>query len=428
MKLKSIYNLAENKLFKINRSITGKGIIKTLKIIKSQYKDLKIKKIRSGSKTFDWKIPPEWIVTQAYVIDKNNKKIIDFKKNNLHLVGFSKFINRKVKKAELLSHLHSLPTKPKAIPYVTSYYRKNWGFCVSEIQKNNLKKNYNKDDYFKIFINSKFKKNGFLKYGELFIPGKSSQEILISTYICHPSMANNELSGPIVSMGLISHFRKKQSEKSLRFLFIPETIGSIAFLHKSFDKLKDKLVGGYNLSCLGDDKMYSYILSKYGNSPSDKSLLEAYKILKIKPKKFSFLSRGSDERQYNSPGIDIPITSIFRSKYGEYKDYHTSLDNFEFISYQGIKGGYNIALKAIKILCKKIIPQTVIKCEPFLSKRKMKSVPSIKTKNFKDLILDFLMYSDGKNELNKIAELINLDYLSAKKLYNFLKINKLLKY
>ena len=140
MKLKSIYNLAENKLFKINRSITGKGIIKTLKIIKSQYKDLKIKKIRSGSKTFDWKIPPEWIVTQAYVIDKNNKKIIDFKKNNLHLVGFSKFINRKVKKAELLSHLHSLPTKPKAIPYVTSYYRKNWGFCVSEIQKNNLKK------------------------------------------------------------------------------------------------------------------------------------------------------------------------------------------------------------------------------------------------------------------------------------------------
>ena len=116
--------------------------------------------------------------------------------------------------------MHSLPTKPKAIPYVTSYYRKNWGFCVSEIQKNNLKKNYNKDDYFKIFINSKFKKNGFLKYGELFIPGKSSQEILISTYICHPSMANNELSGPIVSMGLISHFRKKQSEKSLRFLFI----------------------------------------------------------------------------------------------------------------------------------------------------------------------------------------------------------------
>ena len=183
-------------------------------------------------------------------------------------------------------------------------------------------------------------------------------------------MANNELSGPIVSMGLISHFRKKQSEKSLRFLFIPETIGSIAFLHKSFDKLKDKLVGGYNLSCLGDDKMYSYILSKYGNSPSDTSLLEAYKILKIKPTTFSFLSRGSAERQYNSPGIDIPITSIFRSKYGEYKEYHTSLDNFEFISYQGIKGGYNIALKAIKILCKKIIPQTVIKCEPFLSKEK----------------------------------------------------------
>ena len=428
MKLKFYYNLAEKKLFKINRSITGKGIVETLNIIKNQFRNLKIKKIKAGTKVFDWIIPPEWNVNNAYVIDKNNVKIIDFKNNNLHLISYSKFVNKKIKKVELLRHLHSIPSKPNAIPYLTTYYKKYWGFCVNDFQKKNIKKNYNENDIFKVLIDSKFNKNGFLKYGELLIPGRSTQEILISTYICHPSMANNELSGPIVSMGLIEFFKKKKIEKSLRFLFIPETIGSIAFLNKNYNKLKNKLIGGYNLSCIGDNKLHSCILSKYNNSPSDHALLEAYKKLNIKFKKFSFLKRGSDERQFNSPGIDFPITSIFRSKYGEYGEYHTSLDNFNFISFEGIKGGYSVAKKAIQILSKKIIPKTIISCEPFLSKRKIKFNNLIKVKDIKSNILHFLQYSDGKNDLSKISKFINIKFLETKKIYNLLIKNKLLKY
>ncbi len=426
MGLKNYYNLAEKKLFLINRSITGNGTIKTLQIIKRNFKDLKIRKIKSGTKVYDWKIPPEWNVDNAYVVDKDKKKIIDFKNNNLHLVGYSNFINKRIKKDELLKHLSSIPSKPKAIPYVTSYYKKYWGFCISEEQKREIKKNYKKSDSFRVLINSKFKRNGFMNYGELFLPGKSKQEILISTYICHPSMANNELSGPIVSMGLINFFRKIKNEKSLRFIFIPETIGSIAFLSQNFYKLKKNVIGGYNLSCIGDNRMHSCILSKYGNSPSDCALIEAYKDLKIKYKRFSFLKRGSDERQFNSPGIDFPITSIFRSKYGEYKEYHTSLDNFKLVSFRGIKGGYSVALKAIQNLNRKIIPKSKITCEPFLSKRNLKS-KNLKLKDLKSTILHFLQYSDGKNDLKKISSLINLDFIKTKKIYNFLIKNKLLK-
>tara|TARA_B100000575_G_scaffold294679_1_gene313179 strand:- start:15700 stop:16983 length:1284 start_codon:yes stop_codon:yes gene_type:complete len=427
MGLKNYYNLAEKKLFEINRSITGNGTVKTLKIIKKNFKDLKIKKIKSGTKVFDWKIPPEWNVENAYIVDKDKKKIIDFKNNNLHLVGYSNFINKKIKKDELLKHLNSIPSKPKAIPYVTSYYKKYWGFCISEEQKKEIKKNYKKSDFFKVLIDSKFKKNGFMNYGELFLPGKSKQEILISTYICHPSMANNELSGPIVSMGLINFFRKTKNEKSLRFIFIPETIGSIAFLSQNFSKLKKNVIGGYNLSCIGDNRMHSCILSKYNSSPSDYALLEAYKDLRINYKRFSFLKRGSDERQFNSPGIDIPITSIFRSKYGEYKEYHTSLDNFKIVSFKGIKGGYSVALKAIQILDKKIIPKSKITCEPFLFKRNLK-IANIQLKDFKSTILHFLQYSDGKNDLKKISNLIGLDFIKTKKIYNFLIKNNLLEY
>ena len=164
MGLKNYYNLAEKKLFEMNRSITGNGTVKTLKIIKKNFKDLKIKKIKSGTKVFDWKIPPEWNVENAYIVDKDKKKIIDFKNNNLHLVGYSNFINKKIKKAELLKHLSSIPSKPKAIPYVTSYYKKYWGFCISEEQKKEIKRNYKKSDFFKVLIDSRFKRNYDFRY------------------------------------------------------------------------------------------------------------------------------------------------------------------------------------------------------------------------------------------------------------------------
>jgi len=429
MYLNKYYNIAKNILFPIYRSITGNGIKKTLKIIKSQLPKLKIYQIKSGTKVFDWRVPPEWNIKDAYILDKNNIKIIDFKKNNLHLVSYSVPVSKILKKSELLDRLHDYKKIPEAIPYITSYYKKYWGFCCSYNKKKQIIDSYSKDDKFKVVINSFFKKRGNLHYGEFLIPGKSKQEILISTYICHPSMANDDLSGLIVAMALIKFFLKKKNNKTLRFLFIPETIGSIVFIHKNLKHLKENVIGGYVLSCIGDDRMHSCMFSKYGNTLSDQSLREAYKKLNIQTKIFSFLKRGSDERQYCSPGIDLPIASIFRSKYGEYPEYHTSFDNFNIINLKGLNGGYRVAKLAIKILLKKIIPQSRFLCEPFMTKRKM--YPSISlSANYKQMkfeLFDFLIYADGRNDLLKISNLIRLNYKKTLRIYKLLKKIKLIK-
>ena len=225
MKISKYYNIAKNHLFKLNRSLTGLGTKKTLRVIKKEFQDLKIKKIKSGTTVFDWKVPSEWNVTNAYVVDKFNKKIIDFKDHNLHLIGYSQKIKKYVSKKELFKNLYFLKNQPKAIPYITSYYKRRWGFCISYNEYKILDKRYSLNDKFKVVINSNLNQNGNLNYGELILKGKSKKEILISTYICHPSMANNELSGPIVSMGLINYFKNKKLNKTLRFVFLPETIG-----------------------------------------------------------------------------------------------------------------------------------------------------------------------------------------------------------
>ena len=426
--MKKFYDLGKNILFPICRSLTGNGVRKTLKIIKKNFPLLKIKKIKSSTKVFDWSIPSEWNISDAYVLDKNGLKIIDFSVNNLHLVGYSEPINKTFTKNELFKNIHYLQNQPEAIPYITSYYKKRWGFCISYNQFKKFQKKYSVKDNFVVVIQSSFKKNGYLNYGELILPGKSKQEILISTYICHPSMANNELSGPIVSMGLIDYFKTKKLSKTLRFIFIPETIGSIAYLSKNLDYLKNNVIGGYNLSCIGDDRQHSCMFSKYHNSPSDIAMIEAYKKLKINNYKiYSFLKRGSDERQYNSPGIDLPITSIFRTKYGEYPEYHTSLDNFNLVTLKGITGGFNVAKKSIEVILENIYPKFKVLCEPQMGKRGLYPLLSTKTKS-KLIIsyMDFLQYSDGSNSLKKISNLINVSYEASKKINSTLLKNNLI--
>ena len=331
------YTICKNKLYPINRSLTGDGVRKTLKLIKKEFKDLKIKKIKSGAKVFDWKVPPEWNLKDAFIKDKNGKKIVDFRKNNLHVVGYSIPIKKLIKKKHLIKKIYSLEKQPNAIPYITSYYNRDWGFCVTHKEKKRINKIFKNNDKFSVRIDSTLNKNGFLNYGELVIEGKTKDEILISTYICHPSMANNELSGPIVSMSLINYFKKlPKLDKTLRFIFIPETIGSISYLNLNYKNLK-KIIGGFNLSCIGDEKNHSCMFTKYGGTPSDNSIIKAYKKLRIKNYKvYSFLERGSDERQYNSPGIDLNIASIFRSKYATFPEYHTSLDDFRLVTRKGI--------------------------------------------------------------------------------------------
>ena len=277
-------------------------------------------------------------------------------------------------------------------------------------------------------IDSNLNSNGYLNYGELVLKGKSKQEILISTYICHPSMANNELSGPIVAMSLINHFKKiKNLEKTIRFIFIPETIGSIVYINKNLTYLKKNIIGGFNLTCIGDERQHSCMFSKYKNSPSDESLMQAYKKLKLKYKVYSFLERGSDERQYNSPGVDLPISSIFRTKYGQYPEYHTSLDNFNLVTLKGITGGFNVAKTAIEILLKMIIPRNKILCEPQMGKRGL--YPTISTKKENEITknyMSFLQYADGKNSLDKISKILKINNTQTKKIYIKLKSNNLI--
>jgi len=428
MTIKKYYNIAKTKLFPITRSLTGDGVKKTLNIIQKEFPKLKIKKFKSGTKVFDWNIPEEWNVTDAYVIDKYNNRIIDFKKNNLHLVGYSIPIKKNITKKELFKNLYFLKNQPKAIPYITSYYKRRWGFCISYNEYKILDKRYSLNDKFKVVINSNLNKKGNLNYGELILKGKSKKEILISTYICHPSMANNELSGPIVSMGLINYFKNKKLNKTLRFVFIPETIGSISYLSKNLKYLKENVIGGYNLSCIGDERQHSCMFSKYQNSPSDEAVIEAYKLLKIKNYKvYPFLKRGSDERQYNSPGIDLKISSIFRTKYGEYPEYHTSLDNFNLVTLKGCVGGFNVARKSIEILLERIYPKCKIMCEPQMGKRGL--YPTLSTKNENKLTrsyMDFLQYADGTNSLEKISNLIKLELNSVKKINSILFKNNLI--
>ena len=424
------YDLVKKEIYPLATSLTGKGARTFLKIIQKNFPKLKIHAVASGTKVFDWKIPQEWNISDAYIVDKYNKKIINFKDHNLHIVGYSTPINKDLNKQQLLKKIHTLKSQPTAIPYITSYYSRNWGFCTTHKQKIFLKNKYKNSDKFKVVIKSSLNAKGRLCYGEYIIPGKSKSEILISTYICHPSMANNELSGPIVAMSLINYFRKfKLLDKTLRFVFLPETIGSIAYLDKNLNLLKRNVIGGFNLSCIGDDNQHSCMLTKYGNSLADDSILATYKKLKLKYKKYSFLQRGSDERQYNSPGIDLPISSIFRTKYGEYKEYHTSLDDFNLVTKKGISGGAKVAMNAIKILSKKIVPKNIILCEPQMAKRNL--YPHLSSKNNKSFLnfrklLNFLQYADGTNDLEKISKLIKLKYKETFKIYKLLIKNNLI--
>ena len=422
------YDFAKNELFLICRSITGRGTYETLKKIKRLFPKLKIHKIKSGTKIYDWKIPDEWNIADAYVKDKYGKKIIDFKENNLHVIGYSKPLKRILTKQKLLDKIFSLPQKPDAIPYVTSYYKKNWGFCSTDILKKKIIKNYSKKDKFQAVINSSFSKEGHLNFAEYLIKGKSKKEILISTYICHPSMANNELSGPIIAMSLMDYFSNfTKLNKSIRFIFVPETIGSLAYINRNLKRLKRNFLAGFNLTCIGDERSHSCMFSKYGNSISDEAITRAYKKLNLKYKIYSFLKRGSDERQYNSPGIDLPFTSVFRSKYHEYPEYHTSKDDFTVVTKKGVNQSFKLMKSAIQIIQQDIYPKTKVLGEPMLGKRGLYNNVSIKDSwKSSRVYLDILQYADGKNNLEKISKLCNIKLSKLKKIIKFLKKQNLI--
>ena len=417
-----IHNFAKD-LWPLNRSLTGEGNRKTLEKIKEILPELEICSVKSGTQVFDWEIPKEWQVNEAYILTPSGEKICDFSKNNLHLVGYSAPFNGEMKFSELKKHLYCLPEQPNAIPYITSYYNENWGFCISKNELDKLN-----DGIYKIVIDSEFIE-GVLNYGELIIPGLKEKEVFLSTYICHPSMGNNELSG-ITVLTYLSKWIKELPNKNYtyRIVFIPETIGSIAYLSSNLDKMKKNVFVGFNVSCVGDERSYSYLPSRDGNTFSDKIAKHILKWIAPDFKNYSWLDRGSDERQYCSPGIDLPIASILRTKYGEYPEYHTSLDDLEnVVTPKGLEGGFTALKKAIEIIENNLNYKIKVLCEPQMGKRGL--YPNLSTKKINEdtnLMMNFLSYCDGETSLLEIAEKINYPCWDLYQLIDKLVLNNLL--
>ena len=417
------------KLFPICRSITGDGVRETLKIIANDVLSLTMHDIPSGTKVFDWTIPKEWNIRDAFVADENGTKIIDFKNNNLHLVGYSLPIDKHVSLFELQEHLYSLPEQPDAIPYITSYYQERWGFCISHNERKKLK-----EGMYHVFIDSSLT-DGFLTYGECIIPGETKQEIFLSTYVCHPSMANNELSGPIVTAFIGQWLMSKPRKYTYRLIFIPETIGSISYLSHNMKALKQNVIAGFNISCIGDERDYSYVASRYENTLADKIVSYVLSTKYHDFTKHSFLNRGSDERQYCSPRVDLPLVTLSRSKYGTFPEYHTSLDDLTLVTPKGLSGGFEFVKKCISTLENNEIPKNSsdeirktnhnedpirevttrenqkyrMTCygEPQLGKRGL--YPNLSNNIFDSSVstmMDFIAYADGTNNLFEIGKII----------------------
>jgi aminopeptidase-like protein len=419
-----IYKLAKV-LWPINRSITGDGVRISLKKIQKIIPNLKIIENPSGKKVFDWKIPEEWNVSEAWLKGPNGRKIADFSKNNLSLVGYSVPIKSSFNLNKIKKHIHTIKTQPNATPYVTSYYKRTWGFCIPYKSFKKLKKGK-----YEVCINSEIK-NGHLTYGEIIIPGKRKQEIFISTNICHPSMANNEISGPVVTTYLAKWIQSIKNRKyTYRIIFVPETIGSITYLSKKYKYLKKNVIAGFNVVCVGDNRCYSYLPSRNGNTLSDKVLKHVLKKNIKKYKIYSWANRGSDERQYCSPGIDLPIATVMRSKYGTYPEYHTSLDNLKnVVSPAGLNGGYRILKLAIETLEKTNFYQTKFLGEPHLSKRNLYPTTSIKNNISKEIkkIMDIISYSDGKIPTIEIADRLSISMPNLNRILNKLEKKSIIK-
>ncbi len=398
-----MFKLAEE-LFPICRSITGNGTRVTLKRLQKEVPEITLHEVPSGTQVFDWIIPKEWKIEEAYIEDSAGHRIIDFKENNLHLVGYSTPIDEIMPLSELDKHLYSLPEHPDWIPYVTSYYKERWGFCMTHNQRLALK-----EDQYHVVVKSELFQ-GSLTYAELLIPGKTEKEIFLSTYVCHPSMANNELSGPVVQLELAKWLLQNKDRKySYRIIWIPETIGSITYLSQNLDHMKKNMIAGFNITCVGDDRAVSYVASRTKNTLADIAAKNVLHFMAPDYIAYDFLHRGSDERQYNAPGVDLPVCSICRSKYHEYPEYHTSADNMSIISAAGLEKAYHIYREIINSLEYNAKYKINCYCEPQLGPRGLYPTESFNRSSMavQDM-MNFIAYADGTLDLFEISKIINV--------------------
>ncbi|MFM7814170.1 MAG: DUF4910 domain-containing protein [Flavobacteriales bacterium] len=394
-----------DRLWPICRSITGNGLRESLKIL-SEIAPMEISEIPSGTDVFDWSVPREWNISDAYIIAPDGRKLADFKKNNLHVVNYSIPIHQEMSWEELKGHLHSIPEMPDAIPYITTYYKENWGFCVAH---NDLK-SWPKEGVYRVVIDSRLEP-GSLTYGQAVLPGSSSEEVLFSTYVCHPSMANNELSGPLAAAFIYKALEAMPHRKyTYRFLFAPETIGVIAFLHQHGERLISDLRAGYVLTCCGDAGAFTYKRSKHRHSLADRAAEHILTREKIDHRILEFSVGGSDERQYCSPGFNLPVGSLMRTPYQQYKEYHTSLDDKSFISFHALAETVKVYTQVVELLeLNERYVNRVAQCEPQLGKRGLypSSVDPLFNREETHRLLHFLSFADGEHDLIDIANLRN---------------------
>lgn len=392
-------------IFPFPRSLTGHGVFQTLEYFQKIVPELRMKTFKSGHRAFDWTVPKEWSLRDSYLEHiESGVRFAELSRHNLHIVGYSEPVNMVLPLSELAERIHTLPEQPDWIPYVTSYYSQTWGFCMSHKEKMALPEG----DY-RVVIDSELFDGKMLMADALF-EGKKKQEIFFSSYICHPAMANNELSGPVLTVALMRYLKEtiKTPRFSYRFVLLPETIGSLTYLQENLDELKDNVVCGFNLSCVGDDRAYSIINSRLGNCVAD-SALEAALIGLPKIKHYSFLERGSDERQYCAPGIDLPVAGFSRSKYHEYPEYHTSADNFDVVTEEGLEGSFKVMTSIIEAIEMGLYPKVRVLGEPQLGSRglyptmsKKGSYSEVETRK------NILAYSDGNHSLFDLAKKLDV--------------------
>ena len=409
-------------LFPICRSITGNGVRQTLDIIK-RHIPLQVVEVPTGQAAFDWTVPKEWNISDAWIKSKSGEKIIDFKNSNLHVLNYSVPIHKTITLAELKPHLFSLPDHPDWIPYRTSYYNENWGFCIPHRLYEQLE-----DGPYEVFIDSSLTE-GRLTFGEYCIKGQIPDEVLISCHVCHPSLCNDNLAGMAMATYLARHLSKKQRRYSYRFLFIPGTIGSIVWLSMN-ESIARRIRHGLVVACVGDAGRFHYKKSRKGNAEIDRMVANVLRHSGFEYQLIDFFPFGYDERQYCSPGFNLPVGCLMRTPHGEYPEYHTSADNLDLVRPQFIQQSFEIYLSVIQCL---ETNETYInrhpKCEPQLGKRGLYSAigGEADSKSMQLAMLWVLNFSDGDHSLLDIAERSGMDFKLIRHVADILKSNKLLK-
>jgi aminopeptidase-like protein len=403
-----IYALAAE-IFPICRSITGNGVRETLRRLGRRI-GIKVQEVPTGQRVFDWTVPREWNIRDAYVKDDSGVKIVDFAKSNLHVMSYSTPVRARMSLAELKKHLHCLPEQPDVIPYRTSYYSESWGFCVAHRQLEALR-----EGTYEVVIDSTLE-DGFLTYGEHLHRGESADEVLLSAHICHPSLANDNCSGLALLTHLAERLAGTRTRYSYRFLFAPGSIGALAWLSRNEDKV-GRIRHGLVLSCVGDGGGPTYKKSRRGDAEIDRAMAHVLKHSEHQPTILDFSPYGYDERQYCSPGFDLPVGLFQRSKFGTFPEYHTSADNLDFISPAHLESSYRMIAGLIAVLEDNLtLRNTSPKGEPQLGRRGLYgAIGGDKNSTSGNMaMLWVLNLSDGRHSLLDIAERADLPFAAVR--------------